>query len=116
MFASPANCNALDPDFKSDEERILQITAKAMSGYSTIKAGRLKELANSKGPNHLIVSLKTLEEYNNEHIRGPVHLTIDLSDLFKSLKRLPKDKTIVLISSNGQEACKISLILRQLWL
>lgn len=114
MFVLAANCYALDPNSKSDEERILEITAKTMSGNSTVNAAKLNELAKTKDPNHLIVSLQTLEEYNNGHIPGAVHLPVDLSDLSKSIKQLPKDKTIILVSSNGQEACKIGLILRQL--
>jgi len=114
MFILAGNGYALDPGAKSDEARLLEITAKAMSGSSTINAAKLHELVESKDQKHLIISLQPLEEYRQGHVPGAVHLPIDLTDFSKSLKQIPKDKTIILLSSNGQEACKTGLILRQL--
>jgi len=113
LLAFASNAQA-DSGRKSDEERIMAATAKAMKGDSSLSAAKLNELIKNKEPGYMIISLQSPEEYRNGHIPGAVHLPIDLADLPGALKQLPKDKTIAVVSANGQEACKITLVLRQL--
>lgn len=106
---------AFAADKVSDEERILNFTAEALKDMKPLTALDMKEMVKSgEQQGSLIVSLQPLEEYNLGHIPGAVHLTFDLAELDKSVSALPKDKNIILVSANGQEACKVAVVLRQL--
>lgn len=101
---------------EADDARqaLLKLTVEAMAELKPLTAGQLHELVRQKDQRYLLVSLQSPEEYRLGHVPGSINLPIDLADLPAVLEKLPRDKNIVLISNNGQEACKITVVLRQL--
>jgi len=100
---------------KSDEIRMLKITADAMNSESAVfTAMQVHEIVQKKDKDYAIVSLQTEIEYAAGHVPGAVRIDFDLKNVKESLKKLPKKKKMILVSSNGQEACKVNLVLRQL--
>ena len=98
----------------SDEERILRYTASALRDMAPLSAGEVYEIVGNNDTDVMIVSLQSEEEYNAGHVPGAVRLAPDLSRPFDLAQKLPEDKTVILVSSNGQEACKAAVFLRQL--
>lgn len=99
----------------SDEMQILRITAESMKSASVMfTATQVDEIVKKKGADYAIVSLQTPQEYAAGHVPGALRIDFDLKNIKDSLNKLPKNKKLILVSSNGQEACKVNLILRQL--
>lgn len=112
-----ANAFAKDSKLKetqlSDQERILQYTAAMLKNMHPISAKDVYDIVQSKDAGYMLVSLQSAEEYTAGHVPGSVRIPVDLSKPFGAAIKLPKDKTIILVSSNGQEACKMAVFLRQ---
>lgn len=105
---------AFGEDRISDEERVLNIAAKALKDIKALTPKELQEISESGEQEYLIISIQPYEEYVLGHVPGAIHLSIDYGNLGETTSCLPKDKSIIVVSSNGQESCRLALVLRQL--
>jgi Rhodanese-related sulfurtransferase len=97
----------------SDEERILRHTAAALKDMPFLSAGEVHDIVQNNDTDFMIVSLQSEEEYRAGHVPGSTRIAVDMSGPFAAAPELPSDKTLILVSSNGQAACKAAVFLRQ---
>lgn len=102
----------------SDQERILRLTRNAGIRVNLLSVKDVQNIVRLKKDRHLLISLQSREEYLAGHVPGAFSfLPENLSDperLSALIAKLPKNKTIVLICSNGHLSSAVMLFLLQL--
>lgn len=106
--------NAFAADNLSDSEKILRLTSEAMKEAVWYMPAEVAEIVKKDDKKYFIVSIQNRQEYDAGHVPGSVLVSVDFNEPEKMAKQFPQDKKIIIVSSNGQEACKVSLLLRQL--
>jgi hydroxyacylglutathione hydrolase len=80
--------------------------------FSTFPIIEVEELAQRHQPDSIyLLDVRTPEEWFSGHISGAHHL--ELNELEKTLKQLPKDQSIALICRSGQRASLGASLLRK---
>lgn len=99
---------------ETEQEQILRISSQALSGMQSITAAELHEKIAAKDASYHIISLQSSTEFANGHVPGAHQFTLDYANPSPALALLPRNKTIVVTDSNGQQSCQMTTFLRQL--
>lgn len=105
---------------RSDAQRILRLTRKRVAPFPLFGAKELEAALLRKNSRHLLISLQSRADYEAGHLPNarlfPPEDLADPQKLAAFAQKLPADKNIVLICSNGHLSCAVMLLLRQLGL
>ena len=117
VLATPHTAMAVETK-ETEHQQILRISRDALKDVSVFTAENLDEDISANGKDLHIISLQSEEEYAKGHVPGAVRVPLNpqgaIADIPAMLASLPKEKTIVVVCSNGQLSCHATLLLRQL--
>lgn len=106
----------INTGFKNADDIIMAQTEKYLiSGRApTVSAGDINKAINEGDSKYFLLSVRKAEDDAKGHVKGA--LTIPYAQMAKedSLKKLPKDKKIVVICYTGHTASQITMFLNQL--
>lgn len=74
--------------------------------FETINVNEFNKALENNDENHILVDVRTPEEYNSEHLKGAVNIDVKDSLAFmpKAKELLPKDKTILVYCRTGHRS------------
>jgi rhodanese-related sulfurtransferase len=100
-------CSAMTPAAYAAEDLAAKLQAVLATGQETafwqVSADEVHEMIKAKKTDFVVVDVRpSANEYKEGHIPGAIQ--IQVQDMFKpeSLKKLPKDKKVILMCGTGQ--------------
>lgn len=79
---------------------VIDYKYELLKSYTNLTAKQFIE--KSKGKNTLIIDIRAKKDYDKAHFKNAIN--IELKDLKSNLKKIPKDKTILVYSYTGYES------------
>jgi phage shock protein E len=72
------------------------------AGHQLVSPADYKTRYMEDGTSHTLVDVRTVEEFKEGHIPGAIN--ISLQELDKKLKRIPKDKPVIVYCRSGNRS------------
>lgn len=89
---------------------LLRFIADGDTGTTISPARYKEEFADARKP-HVLIDVRTPEEFNSGHIPGAIN--IDVQALHRRLKDVPRDRAVVLYCRSGNRSNQAARLLRQ---